>query len=98
MLVKCVMLPQVHGLWTSRGCGAECISEGLGDHLAHFSWQPTHHSGMDAEVHSRAGVTGSSQPSCSTQVYFGTPPHAARGAVGNCSFHFDWMFADHHIA
>lgn len=52
---------------------AKCISEGLEDRLAWFSWQLTNYSGMDAEVHPHVGVTESSQPSRCTQVESETP-------------------------
>lgn len=70
--------PQMHEMWTSWDCRAECISEGLGDHLARFSWQHTNYLGMDAEVHSHAGVTESSQPRRSTQVDFETHAVSSR--------------------
>lgn len=60
--------PHTPDVWTGGDCGAECLSEGLADDLARSSGQRTNYSGMDAEVHPRAGVTQSSQPCCSTQV------------------------------
>lgn len=66
--------PHMHDVRISGRCRAECISERLADYLARFSGQHTNYSGVDAAMHSHAGLTQSSQPCCSTQV--GSEPPA----------------------